>query len=91
MSNIAPSDRIEKAELNLKAIEDLKKFPAFRDYYLPRLKMKQAALQERVMAEKGLKPRERERLRRIWQEYQDEILPMLDVEAGVEKGIIARK
>lgn len=81
-------DRKEQAEQNLKFIEELRKSAAFNQYFTPRLRAKQLAHQVSVMTDKELTADEREIRRRIWVEYEEEILKLLDVEAGAEKSIL---
>ena len=82
------NDKRDRAQLRLQAIDDLKKCVPFIGYFIPRLKAKQEALAARVLNDDTINPDEREHLRRIWQEYEKEILRMVETDAGVAQGTL---
>lgn len=74
----------------LLAIDELKKCGAFTGYYMGRLRAKADALKARVLNDGSISPEEREHLRRIWLEYENEILKMVESDAGVAQGTIRK-
>lgn len=70
----------QRAQIDLQAIKGLRSADAFNHYYLRRLKEKRDKLEVRFRTEPATKinHEEREILRRIIQEYDQEIIGLMD-------------
>lgn len=83
-------EQVEKAQARIAHIDELKKCPAWAAYYLPRLREKQAAIGQKVLSDEKLSPEERERLRRVWTEYEHELRKFVDSDEQVAKNVLLR-